>query len=302
MLNKSLVVRNLKKWLIFCGMDNVVANIYALFPFKILFRSIPTWNYYPHTHIKQVTRWGVNFDIHPADFSQWTIFSSQIDPHLYVAKKLINHQNKGIILDVGANCGIFGLVIAKYFQEKKVEKKVFCYEPNPRVFELLTSNLQQNQAISDKVKLFNKGLGDARGSLELQIPLRNSGAGSLLRNYESEPHDKVEIEISTLDIELLNVDQTVDFIKIDVENYEYFVLNGSREIIQRDRPVIFFEVGPGQLQQVEMFQFLNSLGYQFFQLRDHEFVRFNVNPETYPWFNSLDNITAIHSDSAQSIF
>ena len=39
----------------------------------------------------------------------------------------------------------------------------------------------------------------------------------------------------------------IDFMKIDVEGAEYNALLGSEGLIRRDRPVIVFEFGPGQM-------------------------------------------------------
>jgi Methyltransferase FkbM domain len=39
----------------------------------------------------------------------------------------------------------------------------------------------------------------------------------------------------------------VDFIKIDVEGYEYFALQGAMRILRKQRPILFVEVHPVEL-------------------------------------------------------
>ena len=48
------------------------------------------------------------------------------------------------------------------------------------------------------------------------------------------------MEIRRLD-DIWPADQRVDFIKIDVEGFEDFVVDGARALIDRWQPVVFFE-------------------------------------------------------------
>ena len=63
------------------------------------------------------------------------------------------------------------------------------------------------------------------------------------------------------DFELKNV----DFIKVDVEGYEYFVISGAIETITRCRPVIIVEQKAGferyGLSDKQAVALLKSLGY-----------------------------------------
>lgn len=60
------------------------------------------------------------------------------------------------------------------------------------------------------------------------------------------PADCVPFEVPVTTIDTLTADRPpVRFIKIDVEGAEYQVLEGARETIRRDWPIIGFEHGPG---------------------------------------------------------
>jgi hypothetical protein len=50
----------------------------------------------------------------------------------------------------------------------------------------------------------------------------------------------------------------IDFIKIDVEGFEYEVLAGARELLLRDKPIIMVEV---QVKQRLVADLLSNLGY-----------------------------------------
>lgn len=57
------------------------------------------------------------------------------------------------------------------------------------------------------------------------------------------------------------VSRKVDFLKIDVEGFEYEVLSGAAMVISTDQPVIMVEV---QADHDNIFKFLNAQGYRMF--------------------------------------
>ena len=61
--------------------------------------------------------------------------------------------------------------------------------------------------------------------------------------------------------------------KLDVEGYELEALRGARDMIERDRPVIFGEFSTGWLRErgedlAAHLQSLSSLGYEVFAIED----------------------------------
>ena len=76
-----------------------------------------------------------------------------------------------------------------------------------------------------------------------------------------------EIELDTIDhfCQQNQIDH-IDFIKIDVEGWEYFVIKGGLEIISRCKPKIlmahvYFNLKQCGIPQQTMFKLLESLGY-----------------------------------------
>lgn len=119
-------------------------------------------------------------------------------------------------------------------------------------------------------------MGKEKSTLELQIPLRNSGAGSLVRNYEHEPHEKYEIEIVSVDDSFLNNETPVKFMKIDVENFEYFVLTGANQTIRKYKPAIYLEIsGKEKNARNEIVDFLRERGYSLFTEDGNNYVPFH---------------------------
>jgi hypothetical protein len=62
--------------------------------------------------------------------------------------------------------------------------------------------------------------------------------------------------------------------KIDVENYEYYVLKGAEMLVEKNKPVIYCELWENENRK-KCFSFLNNLGYSAFILHKKELVPFN---------------------------
>jgi hypothetical protein len=75
--------------------------------------------------------------------------------------------------------------------------------------------------------------------------------------------------------ELKSVAKRIRAIKIDVENYEYYVLKGSENIIKKHKPIIYCELWDNKNRE-KCIDFLNKLGYSAFLLNKTELVPFET--------------------------
>jgi hypothetical protein len=80
-------------------------------------------------------------------------------------------------------------------------------------------------------------------------------------------YDKTEVEIDTLDrsMQLFEI-PSPSLIKIDVEGYEFKVLQGALETLKKNRPVLFIELDDNNLKEQggnakELVEFLLQLRY-----------------------------------------
>jgi FkbM family methyltransferase len=137
-------------------------------------------------------------------------------------------DEKSIVLDVGAHIGTFAIPVSRFVA------RVVAFEPSPETFATLVRNAAQNNCSIDAR---NKALGarEGRGSLARRSAT-NAGAHSLV------PGD--DIAVRTLDQEVNHA----NFIKIDVEGMEAQVLVGGETLIEKSRPVVFFELNLSQLR------------------------------------------------------
>lgn len=166
----------------------------------------------------------------------------------------IIEQNWNIV-DVGANIGNHSLCFARKANE------VISIEPVKLNFEILKKNVEINN--KNNITLYQVGLGShsSKGSIA-NVNTNNMGSTEL------EYDDNGEIVIVSMD-ELL-VGKKIDFIKIDVEGFEYEVLQGAKRILKDQHPVIFVEIFDERFEIVN--SYLMSLGYRIKKQYDSNYL------------------------------
>jgi FkbM family methyltransferase len=191
---------------------------------------------------------------------------------------------EGIVLDIGANLGVMTYYLAK----SHPARSVFSFEPIPYNYENLLR--LKNKFGLGNVKSFPIALGDRSGEIEMVLPVQNAvrfHGLAHVKEISADGIDKGELfrcPIQRLDeIEELKVEGIrLTGIKIDVENYEYFVLKGAESILKKHYPVIYCELWENE-NRVKTMQFLSTLGYKIFVLGDCSLILFN------PQFHNTQN-------------
>lgn len=113
-------------------------------------------------------------------------------------------------------------------------KQIHAFEPMPHLYNTVISSVETNNAGNINMKMM--AVGKESGKLRM-FKNNNSSIAA------AENADTIEIPVSTLDSELKNQEQ-IDYIKIDVEGYEYKVLQGASGIIGKHKPVLLIEIHP----------------------------------------------------------
>lgn len=133
-----------------------------------------------------------------------------------------------LTVDVGGATGHF----TTYFAPRS--RHVHAFEAVPEVW----MQLRKKEDEFVNVTAHNKAVGDVFGKSEFFVDdkrLSNSGYQDLVGG------PKITVDSITLD-RFLRDEGQVGFIKIDVEGTEKNVLDGARQIIQRDRPNLLVEI------------------------------------------------------------
>jgi FkbM family methyltransferase len=141
------------------------------------------------------------------------------------------------------------------------EGEVFAFEPNP----VLSKSLEIMQTDYAQLKVINRGLSNACGTLTLNVPVGMDGHGSFIQNAGSVEKNliKYDVEVVTLDDYLQKMTiLPVKFIKIDVEGFELNVLKGAKKTLINSRPTLVLESYTDEIN--DFFKFLDYKTYSFF--------------------------------------
>lgn len=179
-----------------------------------------------------------------------------------------------VFLDIGANVGWFSILAA---DRVGTSGRVHAFEPRAETARLLTRSIADN-GFSDRVTLHVTALGAADGESRLlgSEASTNLGGFRLARDAdEAFPRMTSEV-VSLTALDSLPIEAPVRLIKLDVEGAEPQVLEGARNLIARDRPVILSEVFAPGLRHVsnqepaDYAALVAGLGYRMHALVDGE--------------------------------
>lgn len=181
-----------------------------------------------------------------------------------------------IVFEIGANIGLHALTEALVVGDNG---KVFAFEPAPETFSLLQENIVLNGFTN--IKAFNIGLSNTQAVSDLNIS-KNYDAWNTLVDKTKLPDNKdifektVEVTLDTLDnfIEKNKIDsKKIAMIKIDVEGWEKFVLEGARCLLSDFAPLLMVEFDENNTWAAgytgqDLYKKITEFGYSIFRLHD----------------------------------
>lgn len=138
-----------------------------------------------------------------------------------------------VILDVGANCGLFSVLAAQRFPSARI----YAFEPAPDLAALARDNLKVHDGI-----VVQKAVANKSGETVLFVNKDSQQTNSIIRdavvavgNLSSEY--AVEA-ISLDDFATSEGIDAIDLLKIDVQGAESLVLEGASETLKKTRALI----------------------------------------------------------------
>lgn len=154
-------------------------------------------------------------------------------------KRVINQKKRGIILDIGSNVGSVTLPLAKLFNNSKI----ISIEPTLYAFSKLKKNINLNPNLKKRIKLENSLVSFKTKSVKEVHSSWNFSNNQKKHHIHLGALRKTSGKTTTLD-KICSKLRSVDFIKIDVDGYELSVLKSGKKIINKYRPIIYFEFAP----------------------------------------------------------
>jgi len=181
---------------------------------------------------------------------------------------LNNIPNNAVLLDIGANVGMYSLYAAAINHAE-----VYAFEPESQNYSLLNKNIYANH-LSERVHAFCAGISDCDGLDSLY--LSNFELGSSCHSMGEEvgfdlqprksPYTQGAVSFSVDSLVEKGLIPVPDFIKIDVDGFEHKVISGAIKTLFNPKvQSVIIELNPHLSEHLDVVEQLKKLGFEFDQ-------------------------------------
>jgi FkbM family methyltransferase len=179
--------------------------------------------------MKQLGNWFIPDSDNPEKLKMVLADSFQCEEGLLSAFKFVKSFNTAI--DVGSWIGDSTVLIANKFKNVKV------FEPNISVLDCCKENLKTRNI--SNCEFYNVGLSNITGK-QLLLNKAKTFSGWISTVELSSKDASKTLEVNTSKLDDFNF-KDIDFIKIDVDSHEGFLLEGAINFFKTNNPVIMIE-------------------------------------------------------------
>ena len=194
----------------------------------------------------------------------------------WITKVFIDLVRPGMsVVDIGANVGWYSLLAGAAIGPSG---HLTSFEANPRLADLLHRSLAVNGLLDDSV-VEPKAVYSETKMLDFKIYDRFMGGSGLFASEGGADHFRdhvtaIQVQAVALD-DYFKPGSKVDFIKIDAEGAEPFILQGARRVLSDNRKiVIMMEFSSGSIASsygsIEKFHAdMSALGFSIWRIDYH---------------------------------
>ena len=159
-------------------------------------------------------------------------------------KEYINPNRN--ILEIGGHCGTSSIIYSSFLN---TENKIYVYEPQLNMYNLLVKNINQNN-LENKIIPNNLGVFCFEGKGKMNNIDLDGGGGVVSKRYNEENHldcnfGGIGLGSGGEDISLTTIDNMklddIGYIHCDAQGSENFIFSKGLETIKKYRPVILYE-------------------------------------------------------------
>ena len=180
---------------------------------------------------------------------------------------LIKKNKIEVFLDVGANSGIYSLLLSNKFDSLIIE----AFEPIKATYKKLLRNIENNK-LTEKIKSHNFGFSNKNSALRMKTNIK-FGYKQSAGYFVAENGDEIA-EFKVAD-DFFNYKNKCILIKIDTEGHEKFILEGMKKTIKNNTIFLQVEIWEKNFESV-MFT-LNSFDFIFLKkIEDDYFFHKNI--------------------------
>lgn len=203
---------------------------------------------------------------------------------------LRSYLKKGdVVIDVGANIGFLTLISSVTVGQTS---KVYSIEAHPKTYKALCGNIKLNGF--KNIKTFNLAIGKKQGYITFSDKKQDD------RNSVTSDSKGVKVEMKTLDS--LDINQSsIALLKIDVEGYEKFVLEGANRLLENTL-CVYYESAENHFREfgyscADLADILIAKGFDLFRFDNSKLIRLDKshiseNTENIIALRNTDNFTS----------
>ena len=201
----------------------------------------------------------LNLDIRDPIDRSVLLFDFYEDGQIKYLSKIFKKNKINYFFDIGANCGIYSLVISKLFPKTST----LSFEPVKSTFIKLEKNFSLNPKIKN-MKKYNYGLSNKNSKLKMKALFKKnfiqSGGYGVVNNKDNLKNLHTEFaEFKKADDKFKYKNKTI-CLKIDVEGHEIFVLKGLKKIFKNNKIFLQIEIFPNNFTKTN--RWLNNFNFK----------------------------------------
>ena len=186
---------------------------------------------------------------------------------------LLQKKERITFYDVGANIGTHTVAVAKRFANRV---SVRSFEAQRQVYYVLCGNVAINGL--DNVHVHHAAVSNrSNDSIEIDLPdytlPNNFGGLELIKTERSD--NQYMTKTRTESVPTVTIDQfedSVDFLKLDIEGMEHLALTGAAKTIKQHRPVCFVEMWKTDIEAVK--KFFKQNNYRAYAYKPDDWIFF----------------------------
>ena len=176
----------------------------------------------------------------------------------------IKKYNSKYFIDIGANSGIYSLIVRDRFHKIKIKS----FEPIKKTVAKFKNNLIFNKKLKN-IKLYEFGLSNKNSRLLMKTKIRDgyiqSGGYGVVKKRDNLKNLHLENNIFKIGDNIIKLKNKNISIKIDTEGHELEVLQGLKKLLNYNRIFLQIEIFDKNFDKTnkylkkQKFKFLNSI-------------------------------------------
>ena len=214
----------------------------------------------------------LNLDIRDPIDRLVLLFDFYEDKQIKYLCKIFKENKINYFFDVGANSGIYSLLISKLFPKTHV----LSFEPVKFTFQKLEKNFSLNSQLKN-VKRYNYGLSNKDSKLKMKALIKKkfiqSGGYAVVNNKDNLKNLHTEFAIFKKADDKFRYKKKIICLKIDVEGHEIFVLSGLKKIFKNNQIFLQIEIFPNNFNKVNRklnnydFKKINQIDLDYYYIK-----------------------------------